>query len=278
MKALFDRVSAHCSKITTLQYSTSFSLGIRLLAPKFHPHIYAIYGFVRFADEIVDSFHDYNKAGLLEQFRKETYEAIESGISMNPILNSFQHTVHQYHIERALIDTFLDSMEMDLKQCAYTRELYEQYILGSAEVVGLMCLRVFCEGDDALYELLTKPAMKLGAAFQKINFLRDIQADREELGRSYFPGVNLNNFTQADKQSIEQELAKDFSLALAGIRQLPSSARRGVYLAYTYYRVLFRKIQSLPPQRILCERIRVANSQKLGLMFESLFRHQFNLL
>ncbi|HEY8918766.1 MAG TPA: phytoene/squalene synthase family protein [Chitinophaga sp.] len=270
MKALFDKVSARCSRITTEAYSTSFSLGIRLLAKKFHAPVYAIYGFVRLADEIVDSFHSYPKAALLKGFREQTYAAIAGRISLNPILNSFQETVHTYHIEMELIDTFLDSMEMDLQQQCYSRSLYEQYILGSAEVVGLMCLRVFTEGDHAQYAKLQQPAMKLGAAFQKINFLRDVKADSQELGRLYFPGVNLDHFTAADKQQIEKEIGADLKQAIDGIRRLPAGARKGVYLAYAYYVVLFNKIKNLPPQKIMTERIRVANSHKIGLMLQTM--------
>ena len=199
MKYLFDKVSEKCSKITTNSYSTSFSLGIRFLARKFHQPIYSIYGFVRFADEIVDSFHDYDKAHLLKRFEADTFQAIEEKISLNPILNSYQEVVNKYHIEDEITKTFLRSMEMDLSQSNYNREGYEEYILGSAEVVGLMCLRVFCEGDDEKYEQLKPYAMKLGSAFQKINFLRDIRADYAEMGRTYFPGINLNHFTNEDK-------------------------------------------------------------------------------
>ncbi|MGX5688733.1 phytoene/squalene synthase family protein [Arcticibacter tournemirensis] len=270
MKALFDEISARCSKMTTRAYSTSFSLGIRFLSREIHDPIYAIYGFVRFADEIVDSFHGYPKEQLLKDFREQTYTAIDLGISLNPILNSFQQTVHKYGIERELIDTFLDSMEMDLHHNFYSRHLFERYILGSAEVVGLMCLRVFCDKNEALYESLKHPAMKLGSAFQKINFLRDIKADSEELGRLYFPQVNMKNFTHCDKIKIENEIAGDFREALEGIKRLPKSARRGVYLAYAYYLVLFNKIKRVPPQKIMTERIRVANSHKLGIMLQTM--------
>ncbi|WPQ62568.1 phytoene/squalene synthase family protein [Chitinophaga sancti] len=270
MKTLFDKVSAACSKLTTKEYSTSFSLGIKLLDKSFHAPIYAIYGFVRFADEIVDSFHEYDKADLLCHFKEETYKAIRDKISLNPILNSFQKVYHDFNIEQQLVDTFLDSMEMDLHQLYYTHSIYEQYILGSAEVVGLMCLKVFTNGDVALYEKLLPSAMKLGAAFQKVNFLRDIKADSQELGRHYFPFVNLNNFTSGDKSAIESEIASDFREALPGIMQLPLSSRKGVYLAYAYYQVLFNKIRNLPPHRILTERIRVPNRHKLGIMLQTL--------
>ncbi|WP_440134068.1 phytoene/squalene synthase family protein [Chitinophaga sancti] len=271
MKLLFDKLSAQCSKLTTEEYSTSFSLGIRLLNKKFHAPIYAIYGFVRFADEIVDSFHDYDKAALLRHFREETYRAIKDRISLNPILNSFQQVFHDYNIEQELVDTFLDSMEMDLHQHFYTRSIYEQYILGSAEVVGLMCLKVFTENNNDLYCHLRAAAMKLGAAFQKVNFLRDVKADSQELGRHYFPLVNLNDFTNKDKSAIESEITSDFREALPGIMQLPLSSRKGVYLAYTYYQVLFKKIKSLPAQRIMTERIRVPNTHKIGIMLQTLF-------
>lgn len=269
MKSLFDKVSARCSKLTTEEYSTSFSLGIRLLDKKFHAPIYAIYGFVRFADEIVDSFHEYDKGALLKHFKEETYRAISERISLNPILNSFQRVYHEFKIEQELVDTFLDSMEMDLHQHFYTRSIYEQYILGSAEVVGLMCLKVFTEGNDELYCKLRTPAMKLGAAFQKVNFLRDVKADSQELGRHYFPLVNLEHFTNCDKYAIESEIAADFQAALPGILALPLSARKGVYLAYAYYQVLFKKIKSLPAQRIMNERVRVANTHKIGIMLQT---------
>jgi 15-cis-phytoene synthase len=277
MKELFDTVSAKCSKLTTQQYSTSFSLGIQLLSKDFRKPIYGIYGFVRFADEILDSFHDYNKAALLEKFKKETYEALEEGISLNPIINSFQRVVKQYAIEKELIDTFFESMEMDLQKHFYNRKLYDKYILGSAEVVGLMCLKVFCNDNLGMYESLKYPAMKLGSALQKINFLRDIKADSEELGRTYFPEINLNNFSKADKLKIEDEIEKELKEAMDGIRALPLSSRRGVYLAYSYYLLLFKKIKNLPPQKILSERIRIANTRKIGLMFQSMLKHQFNM-
>lgn len=278
MKELFDDVSAECSKITTNKYSTSFSLGIKFLAKKFHNPIYGIYGFVRFADEIVDSFQGFDKEDLLDKFRNETYEAIDSGISLNPILNSFQFVARKYNIERDLIDTFLASMEMDLTKNYYERELYNQYILGSAEVVGLMCLKVFCEGDAKLYESLKYPAMKLGSAFQKVNFLRDLKADNEILGRNYFPGINFNSFKDGSKKKIQEEIEQDFAEALEGIRKLPHSSRAGVYLAYYYYTALFKKIKSLPAEKVLTERIRVSNPHKFGLMFNSMIKHQLNIL
>jgi len=278
MKEIFDNVSAQCSKVTTRAYSTSFSLGILFLDRKFREPIYNVYGFVRYADEIVDSFHGYDKAYLLKKFREDTVEAIEQGISLNPILNSFQSVVREYNIEWELIATFLKSMEMDLEQEEHDRGSYEEYILGSAEVVGLMCLRVFTEGSDELYQELKPAAMKLGSAFQKVNFLRDIQADYEKLGRTYFPGVDMERFQHSDKQMIEYEIETEFSEALQGIRKLPAASRRGVYLAYYYYLRLFRKIKSVPAERIREERVRIPNSSKMVLMFKSLVRHQLNVL
>jgi phytoene/squalene synthetase len=278
MKLLFDNVSAKCSKLVTRKYSTSFSLGIKFLGKNMHEPIYGIYGFVRFADEIVDSFHGYDKKNLLARFREDTVAAIEQRISLNPILNSFQKVVHEYSIGWDLIDTFLKSMEMDLEQKDYDKAGYETYILGSAEVVGLMCLRVFVKGDDERYEKLKPFAMSLGAAFQKVNFLRDAKADFEVLGRVYFPGVNMRSFDKKEKNIIEADIEKDFRHALSGIRQLSPDARMGVYLAYYYYKRLFSKIKSIPPQRILSERIRIPNAQKFGLMFQCMIRHQLNLL
>lgn len=277
-KALFDKVSARCSKITTREYSTSFSMGIYFLDKKYHQAIYSIYGFVRYADEIVDSFEGYDQAYLLDKFKKDTYEAIEQKISLNPILNAYQKVVNEYGIEQELTDTFLRSMEMDLEKTEYTREGYDTYILGSAEVVGLMCLRVFTAGDEAEYQKLKPSAMRLGAAFQKINFLRDARADFEELGRTYFPGVDLSTFCPMEKNRIEKEIGEDFDAALEGIKGLPRGARRGVYVAYVYYKRLFLKIKSVPAERVMQERIRIPNIQKLGLTFQSLLQHQMNHL
>jgi phytoene synthase len=278
MKVLFDDLSASCSKMTTKLYSTSFSLGIHFLKPKFHAPIYGIYGFVRLADEIVDSFHDYDKKYLMDKIRIDTVEAIRDRISINPILNSFQEVVHQYSIEWDLVDTFLRSMEMDLMKSEHTPDSYSQYILGSAEVVGLMCLRVFAEGNDTIYNELKPFAMKLGAAFQKVNFLRDLQADYLYLGRTYFPGVNFDHFSDKDKQIIQQEIEADFDQALIGIRKLPAGSRRGVYLAYFYYKKLFLLIKKTPPEKVMTARIRIPDHNKIGLMFQSLLRHQFDLL
>lgn len=278
MKELYDDVCQKMSKLTTHSYSTSFSLGTRFLGPTVRQPIYAIYGFVRFADEIVDSFHNYNKQYLLDKFKSDTYEAIDHGISLNPILNSFQHAVREYNIDRELIDTFLESMEMDLHKTNYSQEGYEKYILGSAEVVGLMCLKVFVNNDIELYKKLEYPAMRLGSAFQKINFLRDLKADFDGMGRTYFPGVNLKDFNEVTKQEIEADILKDFEEGYAGILQLPKEARFGVYMAYVYFFRLFKKIERTPATQIMKQRIRIPNQQKYALFVGSLVRHQFNLL
>lgn len=275
MKALFDNVSVACSKLTTRSYSTSFSLGIYCLSRKLHDPIYSIYGFVRFADEIVDSFHGYDKEILLNEFQEETWKAIDRKISLNPILNSFQEVVHRFTIPRELIQCFLDSMRMDLHKQDYTREAYETYILGSAEVVGLMCLRVFTSGNDADYNQLKPFAMKLGAAFQKVNFLRDLKNDYAGLGRTYFPQINIAEFSEREKAEIESDIDTDFQEALVGIRQLPASSRFGVYVAFVYYQRLFLKIKRLPPRTIMSERIRIPNYEKISLLISSYFRHSF---
>lgn len=277
-KNLFDEVSLRCSKMTTRSYSTSFSMGIRFLNSRFRNPIYAVYGFVRFADEIVDTFHEYDKERLLQKFRKDTYEAIEDKISLNPILNAFQEVVNKYRIPMHLIDTFLDSMEMDLNKNSYDQHGYEKYILGSAEVVGCMCLRVFVEGNDALYNKLEPFAMKLGSAFQKINFLRDINEDVNALGRIYFPGVDMSQFNEATKKQIEKDIEKDFHEGYTGILQLPKDARFGVYVAYVYYYRLFTKIKSLPANKIMNERVRIPNGKKYSLFLSSFVRHSFNLI
>lgn len=277
MKALFDNVSRKASKITTNTYSTSFSLGIRLFHKRFHDPIYAVYGFVRLADEIVDSFHEYNKKLLLERFRQDTYLAIDEKISLNPILNNFQWAVNKFNIERELIDKFLDSMEMDLSKIEYNEQAFREYILGSAEVVGLMCLRVFTEGNNIKYDELKVPAMRLGAAFQKINFLRDLKNDYQHLGRSYFPNIDLRRFDEITKKKIEEDISSDFHSALEGIRKLPKEARLGVYIAYVYFYNLFRKITRVSPSRIFIERIRISNGTKYKLLLTSFFRHQLNM-
>ncbi|MEO7292842.1 MAG: phytoene/squalene synthase family protein [Ginsengibacter sp.] len=276
MKSKFDFVSVQCSKLTTRTYSTSFSLGIHFLNKHLRNHIYSIYGFVRFADEIVDSFEGYNKEILLKKFKEDTKDAIENRISLNPILNSFQHVVHEYNIDLDLIEAFLQSMEMDLVKINYSTEKYEQYIFGSAEVVGLMCLHVFTEGNSKLYEELKPYSMKLGAAFQKVNFLRDMKADYQTLGRMYFPNVDFVKFTTDAKCAIENDIEKDFKEALIGIKKLPVSSKGGVYLAYVYYNSLFKKIKNVPAQKFLNHRIRINNGKKFGLMLNSLIQYKMN--
>ncbi len=278
MKDLFDMISRKSSKLTTVTYSTSFSMGIRFFSKRFHDPIYAIYGFVRFADEIVDTFHEYNKQKLLDDFKRDTYAAIGDKISLNPILNNFQWAVNKYKIEKELIDTFLRSMEMDLHQDDYDRAGYEEYILGSAEVVGLMCLRVFCEGDVDKYLDLKPSAMRLGAAFQKINFLRDLSHDYHGLGRSYFPGVDIRDFNEEIKTKIENEIEADFKAGLEGIKKLPDGARFGVYVAYIYFYTLFKKIKNSRAERLLHERVRVPDSEKYALLVSSYMREKFNMI
>ena len=278
MKQLFDDVSYKCSKITTKTYSTSFSFGILALHKSIRKSIYNIYGFVRFADEIVDSFHDYDKSKLFNKYKADAFLAIDDKISLNPILNSFQETVNAYSIDLSLINNFLDSMEMDLSKKSYNKENYNDYIHGSAEVVGLMCLKVFLNGDEHLYNKLKPSAMSLGSAFQKINFLRDANVDYSLLGRSYFPDVQMNSFSQEDKLKIEKDIEKDFKDALVGIKMLPDSAKGGVYLSYLYYYHLFRKIKFLPSSRLLEERIRIPNTEKMFLMLKAIFKNELNLI
>lgn len=278
MKALFDEVSIECSKITTKKYSTSFSLGISCLDEKYRNPIYAIYGFVRFADEIVDTFHDYDKADLLKRFKEDTYVAIKEGISLNPILNSFQQVVNEYNIDHELIETFLRSMEMDLDKSLYNQENFEEYILGSAEVVGLMCLKIFVEGDMDEYNRLKFYSMRLGSAFQKINFLRDLNADYLDLGRSYFPALNVEAFDKETKHRIELDIEKDFQDGYEGIIRLPKGARFGVYMAYIYYKSLFNKIRKTAPAKVLHSRIRIPNPIKYLLFLSSYVRHKFNMI
>jgi 15-cis-phytoene synthase len=275
-KHLFDDASYRCGRVITNAYSTSFSLAIRFLNKDFHAPIHAIYGFVRLADEVVDSFHAFPKRELMQRLRAETFEAIESGISLNPLLNAFQATVHRYDIDLEMVDTFLRSMEMDLERTVYDQRGYEEYILGSAEVVGLMCLKVFCEGDAMLYDKLKEPAMKLGSAFQKINFLRDMHTDYAALGRSYFPGLRVNEFNEATKQRIEEDILADFKAGYVGIIGLPKRARFGVYLAYVYYMALFKKISGMHAAAILQERIRISDREKATLLVGSYVRHSLN--
>lgn len=269
MKQLFDELSYSVSKITTQKYSTSFSLGILALKPSIRNAIYAIYGFVRLADEIVDSFHEYEKEKLLSRLKVETQNALEEKISLNPILQSFQETVHKYEIDTILIEQFLNSMEMDLQKIDYNSELYDEYIFGSAEVVGLMCLQVFTEGNKEKFQELKPYAMKLGSAFQKINFLRDLKDDYQILGRTYFPNVDMCVFDNCVKCQIEQEIEEEFKEALIGIKKLPNSSKFGVYLAYKYYISLFKKIQRRTSTEILNSRVRVSNLQKIFVAFKS---------
>lgn len=278
MMALFNKTALECSKLITQHYSTSFTLGIKTLDRKFHLPIYAIYGFVRYADEIVDTFHDFDKKTLLERFKHNTYQAIDEGISLNPILQSFQLIVNEYKIEHELIEAFLKSMEMDLYYQDYDANGYSEYIYGSAEVVGLMCLRVFCEGDCADFDRLREPARKLGSAFQKVNFLRDLKSDFVDRGRTYFPGVDFKDFGHDAKQRIEADIQCDFDEAYIGIMNLPRGARMGVYLAYMYYQTLFNKIKQLTATRIQNERVRVPNPQKFALLAQTYLKYRLNVL
>lgn len=268
---LYHNTTLECSKLITHRYSTSFSLGIQIMDQKFHLPIYGIYGFVRLADEIVDTFHDQDKAHLLADFRQNAYDAIERQFSLNPVLHAFQMVVNQYGIGRELIDAFLDSMAMDLDFSSYSDARYQEYIYGSAEVVGLMCLRVFCEGDQQRYEQLKSPACKLGAAFQKVNFLRDMKSDYEERGRVYFPGINYQLFDEVAKKAIEEDIQKDFNEAYKGIQQLPNGAKNGVKIAYLYYLNLFSKIKKCRPETITSKRIRIPNFKKLSLWMSMYF-------
>ena len=278
MKQLFDNVSFEASKMITRKYSTSFALGIYCLDKEFRNPVYGIYGFVRFADEIVDTFHDFPKQQLLDKFTKDTWEAIDLKISLNPVLNSFQSVVNEYGVDHENIATFLRSMEMDLQQKEYTNKELKEYILGSAEVVGLMCLRIFCQGDNAYYDRLKAPAMALGSAFQKINFLRDLNADYESLGRTYFPNVDMTDFNDEVKKQLEADIEIDFRNGYEGIKQLPKGARFGVYIAYVYYFSLLQKIKNTPAKVILSERVRIPNQQKYGLLVKSYVKHSFNIL
>ncbi|TAH25811.1 MAG: phytoene/squalene synthase family protein [Cytophagales bacterium] len=278
MEELYNKTSLRCSKLITKSYSTSFSLGIKVLAKQYRMPVYAIYGFVRFADEIVDTFHQHDKKALLERFKQDTYKAIEEKISFNPVLHSFQMVVNKYHIEKPLIEAFLKSMEMDLDKQYYDQSGYEEYIYGSAEVVGLMCLRVFCEGNELEYQKLKPSACSLGAAFQKVNFLRDIKSDFKERKRVYFPKVNFDAFTPTQKEEIEKSIHEDFKAAYEGIKLLPHGARLGVYLAYTYYKKLLEKIQAIPSSKIQEERIRISDNHKLALLFQSYLKHSFNAI
>lgn len=271
MSDFYTQTSLACSELITKRYSTSFSLGIRMLHPSVRKDVYAIYGFVRLADEIVDTYQDKNPAFELTRFREETFRAIDSGISFNPVLQAFQATVNRFQIDRSYIDAFLYSMELDLNPQVYDQRLYETYIFGSAEVVGLMCLKVFCGSNVDLFNRLVPPARKLGSAFQKVNFLRDIKSDHEDRERIYFPGLNLQTFSPEDKRKIEAEIDSEFQDAQLGINQLPDNCRKGVQLALTYYRGLLKKIQTSEPQTLLEKRVRISNFHKLRLLLINLF-------
>jgi phytoene synthase len=278
MKSLYDQVSFHLSKIVTKSYSTSFSMGIKSLSKELRDPIYAIYGFVRLADEIVDSFHEYDKRLLFDRFKKDVDLSLEEKISLNPVLNSFQSVVNEYNIEYELIEAFMASMEMDLEKKEYDREKFDKYVLGSAEVVGLMCLRVFVNGQEEKYQALKPFGMRLGAAYQKINFLRDLKADFDGMGRSYFPDIDLNHFSEEDKKTIEKEIEEDFKEGYKGILMLPDSSRMGVYLSYIYYFNLFKKIKSLSANKVASKRIRIADSFKYLLLISSYLKFKLNII
>lgn len=275
---LYNQTCFDCSKIITHNYSTSFSLGIKAFSKELQYPIYAIYGFVRYADEIVDTFHDKDKSYLIAKFRADTVEAIDQKISLNPVLHAFQQVVNQYHITFDMIDAFLKSMEMDLDKTTYTDASYQEYIYGSAEVVGLMCLKVFCKGDDQQYQDLLPQGRRLGAAFQKINFLRDIKSDFDERGRTYFPDVDFRNFTELDKKNIEKDIKADFDEALKGIKRLPAGARLGVYIAYVYYLQLFQKIKNTSACNVSKRRIRVSDTHKMLLMAQAVLKNKLNYI
>lgn len=278
MMQLFNTTGFKCSKLITQAYSTSFTLGIKTLSKELHDPIYGIYAYVRYADEIVDTFHDYDKGKLLERFKADTYQAIEEKISLNPVLHSFQLVINKYQIPHELIDSFLHSMEMDLHHSKYSDNLYEEYIYGSAEVVGLMCLKVFCKGDEKQYESLVPAAKALGSAFQKVNFLRDMKSDYLERGRVYFPGMNFTTFDEVAKRQVEQNIQADFDAAYEGILRLPDEARMGVYLAYVYYLALFDKIKKSAADVVKQERIRVSDRRKIGLLVGTYVRSSLNIL
>ena len=278
MMDLYNETCFECSKIITTNYSTSFSKGIMAFDKRFRYPIYAIYGFVRYADEIVDTFHDHDKAKLIASFKVQTFEAIAQKISLNPVLQAFQLVVNRFNIEHQLIDAFLRSMEMDLDKKAYDSNTYQTYIYGSAEVVGLMCLRIFCENNENQYQELVPMARSLGAAFQKVNFLRDVKSDFEERGRTYFPLVDFKRFSEQDKKDIEADIKNDFDEAFKGIKQLPSGTRLGVYVAYIYYRQLFKKISRTPANTILQKRIRISDTHKTALYFKAVLHQKLNVI
>lgn len=279
MKSIFDTISFECSRNVTKSYSTSFASAVKMLAPSIRQDIYNIYGFVRFADEIVDSFHEYDKEHLFELFEQDFYRALDNKISLNPILNAFQHTVHKYGIPLNLIEAFMKSMKLDLVKTDYkTTEEYQEYIYGSADVVGLMCLKVFVKGDEKKYEELKNGAMKLGSAFQKVNFLRDLKADFEGLSRTYFPNTNLHQLDEASKQLIISEIEADFAAGYEGIVALPLEAKFGVYTAYVYYKKLLSKLKNTPSAEIKNTRIRVPDYEKFGLFAKCYFSYKLNIL
>ena len=279
MKAIFDTVSNQCSKTVTKSYSTSFSLATKMLSDSIRQDIYNIYGFVRFADEIVDTFHDYDKELLFNNFSNDLELALLHKISLNPILNSFQETYHRYGIDKNLVDAFMKSMRLDLhKQNYLTEEEYKQYIYGSADVVGLMCLKVFVKGDQEKYDMLKESAMSLGSAFQKVNFLRDLKADFEDLSRTYFPNTDLNELDEASKQTIINDIENDFAKGLQGIKKLPIEAKFGVFMAYRYYSQLLKKLKKTPALEIKSTRIRVPNYKKIELLTRSYVKYQLNLM
>ena len=276
MISLFNNISQEFSKQVTIKYSTSFSLATKILDSSIRNHIYNIYGFVRFADEIVDTFHNFPKKELLENFEKNLLMALDNKISLNPILNSFQITVHKFNIDYSLIEAFLKSMRWDLNKKKYkSQKEYKEYIYGSADVVGLMCLKVFVNGDQLKYDELMPNAMALGSAFQKVNFLRDLKNDFENLNRSYFPNIDFTNFSEESKKRIINEIKNDFNLALKGIKKLPNTSRLGVYTAYKYYLKLLYKLEKTPSLKIKTTRIRIPNYQKINLLLYSYFKHQF---
>ena len=279
MKNIFDQVSYSCSEKVTKTYSTSFSLATRLLSKNIRKDIYNIYGFVRFADEIVDSFHDYNKTELFHDFSLDLEKSLLNKIHLNPILNSFQHTFHKYNIDKKLVDSFMKSMRMDLTKKKYnTIEEYKEYIYGSADVVGLMCLKVFVQGDNDMYNKLKNKAMKLGSAFQKVNFLRDLKADREDLNRTYFPNTKFEKLSENEKNEIINDIESDFKQGLEGIKNLPLEAKFGVFMAYRYYNQLLKKLKKTPATEIINKRIRVPNLKKIELLTRSYVKYQLNLL
>ncbi|RKS18435.1 phytoene/squalene synthetase [Flavobacterium endophyticum] len=279
MKAIFDIISFECSRNVTKSYSTSFATAVKMLSPTIRQDIYNIYGFVRFADEIVDSFHEYDKNTLFDLFEKDLFRALADGISLNPVLNSFQHTVKKYDIPLDLIKAFLESMKLDLVKTEYkTVQEYEEYIYGSADVVGLMCLKVFVKGDTAKYEELKQSAMKLGSAFQKVNFLRDLKADFENLSRTYFPNTNLNRLDEASKNQIIADIENDFKSGYEGITKLPLEAKLGVYTAYVYYKKLLQKLKKTPSAEIKNARIRVPDYEKIGLFAKCYFSYKLNII